>query len=151
MSYFNIPFSGKGVLNVLHKLSFSKALISKRTEESKITSYRGWPGNTEGNLDSAWVSENFLELTALLWSYSEGESCKTSDHVRLPWTAANSITTCLLPKVKNCLGTITVSDVRLACSALWLSWELQLRSWGQILPTWEVTNFFWFHCDLGKV
>lgn len=99
MSYFNIRFSGKGVLNVHHKLSSSKAVISKRIEESKIPSYR--PGNTQRSLDSAWVSDKLLELAALLWSYSEGESCKTSYHVRLPWTAANSITTCLLPKVKN--------------------------------------------------
>lgn len=83
---------------------------------------------------------NFWILQPPLWSYSEGESCKTSDHVRLPSTAANSFTTCLLPKIKSCLGTVIVSDVRLACSVLWLSWKPQLRSWGQILPTWEVTE-----------
>lgn len=138
MSYLNIHFSGKGVLNVHYKLSSSKALISKRKKESRITFYRVWPGNTQGNLDSTWVSDKLLELAALLWSYSEGESCKTSYYVRLPWTAANSITTCLLAKVKNCLGIIRVSDVRQACSVLWLSWEVQLRSWGEILPAWAV-------------
>lgn len=144
-------FSGKSVINVHHKLSSGKALISIRTGESKITFCRIWSGNTQGNLGSAAVSDKLLVLAVLLRSYSGGESCKISDNVRLLlWTAANSIT-CLLPEVKDCLCTITVwcwagsqySVVELGALAEKLGTDLANMGGDR--------NSYWFHCDLDKV